>query len=48
MENFRRRHANSRGGKQKSITQIFDAEYRPGDSSCFVSWENFYDVFEDN
>ena len=42
IENFRRRHTK----KKKSIIEIFKADYRKGDSSCFVSWDNFYEVFE--
>ena len=34
IENFRRRAAKSK----KSLTQIFRAEYRPGESACFISW----------
>lgn len=44
IENFRRRHAKSK----KSITQIFEAQFRKGDTECWVSWENFFDIFEDN
>jgi hypothetical protein len=44
IENFRRRAAKSK----KSLTQIFRAEFRPGESACFISWENFYEVFEEN